>query len=197
MHTLSVAQNTPPIPKLTVFVGRKFDRNLGVALAVVDPQSLEAARRCWQHIHSRLRPLKGKVAPIDLRAEFQFVELLLRNVVWASGGADVDARRLKKQASGRRLFGICTGPIEHHGVLVRRGGIGCGRVFVQKGNRSSFPVWCPECNRSGQRPKRALASLEWWREVMEKWESTRSPGYARELWRLAELEERRRRARVR
>lgn len=196
MHAGSVAQETPPIPKLTVLVGDAFDHDLGIALSVSGQPSREAATRCWEHVHAQLAPLEGQVAPIDLRADVQFVELLLRNVVWRSGGGDPNARRLKLIASGGRPLGICMGPIAHHGVLVPRAGIGCGRVFVQKGNRSSFPIWCPECNKSGQRPKRALASLARWAEATEAWEATGGPGYARELWRLVELEQRRRRTRI-
>ncbi len=121
-------------------------------------------------------------------------DLYVRGALWDRFTLNM-IRRLRFLASAGDPLVVCMGPLwvkaRTGGALAPSAGIGCGRVFTPKGNRSAgFPDWCPDCHEK-RRADRARDSLAAWHDTLETYKQTRAEAYARELWRLVRLHERR------
>ena len=146
--------------------------------------------------HADLDALVYRRAPVPgpTRAAWRTSDLYVRAALWDTFTLN-EIRRLRFYASAGDPLTICMGPIAVPAasgwIIAPSQGLGCGCVFVPRGNRSQgFPDWCPRCHTT-RRADRASTSLAHWKDAHSAHLETRSEAYARELWRLVDLHKRR------
>lgn len=195
VHLATEAPGVRGFPNLTLFPGVESGLEAILSGAAGDDLVL-AGDEVFRALHGPMRPHLERVAPRALVEGLRMPELVVRAAIWDRLGTDVQAWRLKNWATEGLPLGVCTGPIAVKAssgwVLAQLAGIGCRRVFVQRGgNRNRFSEWCPNCSAAGQPARRAVMSLQQWADAQAKYDETHGEGWGRRLEQLVRLAERR------